>query len=485
MNIVWIEDFGGAQPLPADSKTLVPMFQGLIEREIFYHHWNDEQDLLAEPSILSDFFEKHSNHKIQLLKNVFDYLDGLANGDFDQHDIFVIDINLARGVNSNRSLPDGFEEADKSEFHRKAGFYIYNDLIRKGTPPRNVCFLTGEKDTTLEFVEHCKNSLTPKPRAFEKSDSEYAKFREWVDERRNDHYLALRRAVIDGCDYLRQCVEADESVIQFRRFIRPSDGRDSTREVSREEIYDYLDTLKNFLPAAKPDNESDRERLYRLFVRALAHEWEEKASPEYLKKLESDSRSYFKALRTLGWIMKNARNWMSHTNVINKLLEVDVAYLLFANMRAMFCWEFRPARFEEQLLWLLSSGTKGPEPELKDQEVRAGLVASYMKAKNACQNRRVPESQHFARMINNLSLAGLADENIDYRKTLFQMFWHGLVPVELGRFKKGEKGGKQHLMMFGNFNFSADSFRADLKVDKRYDFLYRFACAIYPHSFKA
>lgn len=475
MNVVWVEDFGGT--LPADSKTLIPLFQGLLQREIFVKQWDDENDLIAEPAILSEFFKTHSNHKVVLLKNVFDYLDRVAQSELTQHDVFAIDINLMQNVDPGLPLPPGMEAMDKSAFHRKAGFYIYNHLVRKGAPPENICFLTGEKESTLEFEDHCRSSLILQPTAFEKSDSGYTKFRAWLDSHQHDPYLTLRRAVIEGCEHLKNLVAGDKSVIQFADFIRPEYGEPG-REITPEDMRDYLDSLQQLLPARMPSGETEKKRLFRLFVRSLAHEWEEQAKPQNVGR--RDHRS------TLGWIMKNVRNWMSHNSVINQLNEADVAFLFFVNMRAMFRWDFKPAKFEEQLLCLIDGGKEKRLLALDEPALQKSLVKSYKKTRELVQEQSAGESRYFAMMVNSLARAGVGGTKIDYVQALYQMFWHGLVPADIRSSKEGErtKKGKQdyYLQMFCNFEFDTGRFRA--APGQQDDFLHQLACAIYPRSFQ-
>ena len=303
MNILWVEDFGAG--LPADSRTLVPLFQGVVKREIFNKHWDDEDDLLGEPAILSRFFAKHSLHQIVLLKSVFDYIDRIANDNEKQHDVFIIDINLDNCPDGGRDLPPGMDGVDKVKFRQKGGFYIYNHLIRNGAPPENICFLTGEKGSTFaDFAHHCQDALIPPPDAFEKGGG-YTDFRAWLQERQEDPYIALRRAVIEGCEYLRQRVESGNLAIQFQEFIGAKEG-DTDRD-ARVDIIDYLNTLQALLPCmGHSDTQSvedgrRHEQLYRLFVRTLAHEWEGAASPVNLSR--GMDRKKQGILRTLGWLM--------------------------------------------------------------------------------------------------------------------------------------------------------------------------------------
>lgn len=484
MNVMWVEDFGGN--LPADSKTLVPLFQGLVKREVFVKHWDDEDDLLADPAILPAFFVKHSDHEVVLLSSVFDYLDRAAQRDWTRHDVFAIDINLERRADAGRDLPADFQGLEKSAFHRKAGFYIYNHLIRNGVPTENICFLTGEKESTLEFHKHCQSALMPQPTAFTKSDSGFQEFRDWLRRRQEDPYVTLRRAVIGGCEYLRHLVEADAAKIQFREFIG-SKGAEPER-ITREEIIDYLDTLAALLPnIGHADTRSGAddlrvEQLYRLFVRTLAHEWEDAASPVNLRRDMAVKQKTI--LRTLGWIMKNVRNWMAHNSVINQLAAEDVAFLFLVNMRAMFDLGPKVVPYERSLLALFSRNGSQLVPGLIENRLRVALVHSYRKVKDRVLARQVRDAIRFHDLVNNLVLANESVGGVGFLCLLRQMFWHGLSPIQFTNTapttdRKTDE--KTNLALHFTFNCRMDNYR--LAENDPDDFLFRFASAIYRSSF--
>jgi len=484
VNVMWVEDFGGN--LPADSKTLVPLFQGLVKRELFINHWDDEEDLLTHPTILSDFFSKHSEHEVVLVNSVFEYLDRAARRDWTNHDVFAIDINLERRADTGRDLPADFRGVEKSVFHRKAGFYIYNHLIRSGVPAENICFLTGEKASTLDFLDHCRSALMPQPTAFEKSDSGFQEFRDWLRQRQEDPYVTLRRAVIDGCEYLLHMIDADDSKIQFREFVG-SKGADPER-ITRDEIIDYLNTLQAFLPnighAEMRSGADDQrvEHLYRLFVRTLAHEWEDAASPVNLRR--DMPLKKISLLRTLGWIMKNVRNWMAHNSVINKLAAEDVAFLFLVNMRAMFDLGPKVVPYERSLLALFSRDSPQPAPGLIEDQLRDALVQSYRKVKErVLKSRQARDAVSFNELVNNLVLANENAVGAGYLCLLRQMFWHGLSPARLTNTAPAadRKTGERNLALYFTFNCRMDNYRSGENDPD--DFLFRFASAIYKRSF--
>ncbi|MBK1724953.1 hypothetical protein CKO23_22580 [Thiocystis violacea] len=479
-----MEDFGGN--LPADSKTLIPLFQGVVKREIFTKDWDDEDDLLAEPAILSGFFAKHSHDQILLLKSVFDYLDRVADGPWTNHDVFVIDINLDRYADGGRDLPVDMAGVDKTLFHRKGGIYIYNHLMRNGVPPENICFLSGEAASTLEFVDHCRDALMPRPEAFEKTDSDFPRFREWLRQRQEDPYITLRRAVIEGCEYLKQRVESDDSAIQFREFIGTKGG--DTGRATRAEIIDYLNTLQTFLPAlaysefpSTPDGKRLKQ-LYRLFVRTLAHEWEDAANPGNLRRDMAFEKKNI--LRTFGWIMKNVRNWMAHTSLLNELAAEDVAFIFLINMRAMFDFYTAPVAYEKALLELISRTTSEPVMTLDKEQLLEDLVQSYRHVKDQIRKiRRAKDAVNFSEMVNNLVLANEASQGASFLCMLYQMFWHGLSPVRFTRVKPSKDQWTKERILTLEFSFNCDINHYLASPNATQDFIYQLACTIYRRSF--
>jgi hypothetical protein len=135
------------------------------------------------------------------------------------------------------------------------------------------------------------------------------------------------------------------------------------------DIDDYIDILENFLPLREPVNKT---ALYKLFIRTLAHEWEESVEP---KKLNDDQVTL-----AFSWIMKMTRNWMAHnsTAIFNNLTEQDLAYLFICNMRAIFELSEETMEYEKILLSLFSKGEELEKSELIIKEKRISLVKYYV-----------------------------------------------------------------------------------------------------------
>ncbi len=406
MNVLWIEDFGFLQP---DSATLINFFGDLIPSTVFNRNWNPETDLLDDPDALSRFCEHHSDiHALTLLRHYGDFIDLTGSHDIvGDQDIVAIDINLSSGVPKDVLLPEGHD--DPNSFHKKAGVYIYHQLIQMGFPDDNICFLTGEKESTFaEFANHCRSALMPMPNAFGKDDAGMSDFRRWMDDHRKSDYITLRRGVIEGCKKLRDIARQPDG-IQFNKFIK-SDAD----AVSADSMDDYLSSLMRFLPLKLPANDEDRTRTLRLFTRAIVHEWESKVNPH----ASGDDK-----LRSLGWVMKETRNFLTHSQALNHLAEQDAAYLFLVDMRAMFAMPPQLMRFEAILLSLFEDVRRARFAD--KQQMEEALRCSHERLLNVFWESGGPRASRDFR-----ELAKYADElritGINYVVLSYQILWHQL-----------------------------------------------------------
>ena len=356
MNILWIEDFGGG--FDRGKATLNLMFQDLIS----FDNWDeDELSLLSKPSDLENFCKENSAlHSVFLCRHYFDYVDFKANNQLARKvDAVIIDIRLDNNVDFDLLIPNDSQE--KQKFHINAGFYIFNDLVHLGFPAEKMCFMTGEKNSFSGFKKQCDDIYIPEVVGFEKSDPEYVKLRQWIKERESD-YAILRRGVIEGCRYLKALKES----LRFDKFSKDD------KKPAFLDADDYLDVLENFLPLREPSNKA---ALYKLFIRTLAHEWEESVEP---KRIDDNQITL-----AFSWIMKMTRNWITHnsTAIFNNLNEHDVAYLFICNMRAIFDLGNEAKGYEKNLFLLFNKSEESEafkQSELIVKEKRIPLVKHYV-----------------------------------------------------------------------------------------------------------
>lgn len=408
MNVLWIEDFGGG--LSADSTTLINLFRGLIDARVFDDAWGPEVDLLSDPGELRRFFEAHSpRHRVDLLRHYGDF-QALGLGDPNHRfDVVAIDINLSRGVPRQVAIPDAYSNAPA--FHLKAGFYIYNQLVRQGFPAENMCFLTGEAGSTFrEFSEHCRQALMPLPIAHEKDDAGLEKFRSWLSNRQTP-YTILRRGVIESCRTVRGRLDKGSEMVQFNAFLES--GQTTVRAMD-----DYLSALETYLPAREPAP-ADLPRVLRMFVRTVAHEWESNAKPTNIHPRGDQS---LKVIRAFGQVLKNTRNWLAHGEVLNTMTAPVAAYLFMVNLRAMFKLPPETQGHEYILLPLFGQ----PASAINKQLLEEQLVGTHTEALCLYQRHGGEPllDPIYDKLVNQAENLGATD--FDYLRALYLILWHQL-----------------------------------------------------------
>ncbi len=416
MNILWIEDFGGT--LSSGTDTLESMFKNLLS----FDDWDeDELNLIKRPTDLKKFCEQQKSvHSIYLCRNYFDYIAfKAAHSITHEIDTIISDIRLDNiaAEQFNSPIPDAYL-SDKRKFHENGGFYIFNDLIHLGVPAERICFMTGEKNSFKGFEEKCTEIYTPKVTAFEKSDADYEKLRDWLTAQQSS-YAILRRGIIEACNSLKNLINAENKLL-FNGFIEESE-----KKISLEDSHNYLDVLANFLPLREP---VDKSTLYKLFIRTLTHEWEA-TEP--------------KKIRGLAWIMKSTRNWITHNStVFNAVDEQIIAYLFMINMRIMFNFDETKQTYEEILFKLFSGENLTKETfenQNKNKLIALDIKKAYCNLQNKVASEKIKDAFRFPALANNIqeSNSELRRDKVLLDKLLYQMFWlinsYPRVDVRIGK----------------------------------------------------
>ena len=320
-------------------------------------------------------------------------------------DAIILDIRLNNGdhVDFDLAIPEQY--SNTPDFHKNAGFYIFNDLIHLGFSAEKMCFMTGEDSTFGDFKTKCREIYIPEIKCFEKRDKKgYDKLRVWLQEQESD-YVKLRRGIIEGCKQLKELKEK----LCFDKYSKDD------KKPAFLDMDDYLDILESFLPLREPSNKA---ALYKLFIRTLAHEWEESVEP---KRINDDQTTF-----AFSWIMKMSRNWMAHnsTAIFNNLKEQDIAYLFVCNMRAIFDLGIDVKGYEKNLFILFnkSEETKAfKSSELIVKEKDIPLVKHYVSYFNE-KTKRV-QVHHILHDLQN-DKAKLKEKGDDFFITgLYHSFW--------------------------------------------------------------
>lgn len=409
MNLLWIEDFGGG--LLANNDALRSFFSDFID----FEEWdNDDLNVLTHPTHLTNFCEQYSIHRIFLCRNYFDYVEFKENhAIIDEVDVVIVDIRLndSRHVDFSTTVPAPYENKyqdsiqSRSEFHENAGLYIFNNLIYLGFPAEKMCFMTGEKNSFDNFAGKCAETYSPKVNAFEKNERDFGKLKKWLKNQESD-YVKLRRGIIEGCNYLKRIREED---VQFNHFIK-----NENKKIGLIDVFNYIGVLENLLPIQEPQF---KQHFYKLFIRTLSHEWES-AEPKWLDRRNE--------LFAFSLSMKMLRNWVSHSNLFEKLTAQDVAYFFIINIRTMFSIQEHNLLNYEKILLDLFVPTSLIEFEeiigtnFNDRQIP--LFEKYSQVLQATNNTW--EAIGFYDALNNLHRNNQTPENQKFFiDGLYRVFW--------------------------------------------------------------
>ena len=325
MNILWIEDFGGQ--LAASESTVINLFGNLIDKEIIDEEWDSDENLIDNSEYITTFFEEHSLfHKVTLCKNYHEFEKFYqSNNIIKDVDIIIIDIRLDNNVTkANLLLPEGYDE-NNNDFNVNAGFYIFNKLLQAGYSSEYMCLLTGEKNSYDEFCKNCTKLYMKKPTAFEKSESGYQDIRDWVDIKKQNKRLQLKRAILDGVE---ECKKNLIAPFEFVNYI--SDNYpDEKDEINDIYIENYLNSIESNVNNIYFTDTNIIPSLT-LLVRTITHEWDNKIDPRQ---------------RPFVYILKKIRNTTAHSNQLENWQEHDVALLFLISIRHILNYKKHPEIF--------------------------------------------------------------------------------------------------------------------------------------------
>ncbi|MCP4699769.1 MAG: hypothetical protein GY862_23400 [Gammaproteobacteria bacterium] len=426
---LWIEDFNASV-----TKTVKAVFGGIIPEEYLSIQVNKYKirEILSEHGI---FVELTFTSAMRFIRNP----EQLA-----QIDYVLLDIKLPLQEENDEPLDDmeqilaNYE--NKGELEEKAGYQIYLELLMHCGFPKERILFCSDHGTTLETIKQAvKEAKIPVAHEIREkiSPDSIAAIQDWISERctPDKPYDVLRKGIFEGCRVAYELIDQDAEKIQFSEFIKGANAIDL-----QVEMQDYLKTLQALLPVREP-----AEKKFKLFIRTLTHEWEDKAQPDNPANITKDER----LKHTLGQIMKCARNWTAHTSEFNTLAEKQLAFFFLVAMRAMFELPDAVQEYEKLLLKLYEDA---PPPGPDDIEQR--LSASYTAALDAYatilggKNKLQPVNLDKIDFITLLKTMQWHDkenrQQFDYIRGLLQMFWHGLSPITLRNPKYRQDAGKLH-----------------------------------------
>jgi len=468
---LWVEDFQTTSGRTEVVSTIKNVFGEVLDQDALPPTMAEEVAYYFEQQQCGVFVERTFFDALQFLYTP----EKLLKADYI---VLDIDLPLESYPDTNNPVYATYSAirlrySSEAEFKKVAGYQLYVELVMNlGFPKEHILFCSNHEQylTSIKTAfEEAKISL-PKS-APSKHEEDRDIIRQWIRERRNNRYVTLRRGIIEGCQLLLDQLRQNSNAVHFHHYFQK--GR-QTAENLRDDLRNYLETLKTFLPLREPES-SAKPMLFKLFARTLAHEWETSANPN---QYHGPNSTFYQAL---GWILKSTRNWLSHSQILDGLQEEEEAFLFLVAMRAMFNLGNQPETYEKILFRLFSPPTAATELR---QDLKDKLVESYVMVKEHLLNAvKVEDAIPFNKMLDNMqnkdvSLPG----NYSYLTGLFQMFWHGLSPASLNRITPKPpvtKTGRHTVTFEINCTFGNHDFGASQPDD----FLFQFACHIYRRSF--
>ena len=465
MKILWIEDFGGNQSSEEElSKAIFKTILSKSDEEItrIYTDYEPDSGINSE---LPKLFKENSIHEIVICRT-FKYWNDNIKTTFD-FDVVLIDINLAKG-SSPDDIPQGYED----NLHNKAGFYIYQEIIKFGLPDDNIAFFTGETGSFQGFKKSCISNSIPFPKnVFEKKDDDYKKIGDWLKNKSEMSYFTLRRGIIEACKYLKTETQSKSNAdyVLFNKTIK-----EKKTPLSKDYITEYLTKLELFLPMNPP---KDRKVIFYRFVREMAVEWE--MSYGNLKNKDKDGKFIYRDKIEFNFKnfcqnqMKLLRNWTAHNQISKNISEKEVAFYFMIAMRALFNLSIKSEiyLYEKNLFQLF---------ELKEYEslqVEQNLAKSYFKLrKSSIFEYKNPTENKFNSLVESLGKFIKDEEEFIEVESIsidifYQNFWHSLFPSNT---KVKDQSSKQFVVMYIDFKYK------DLN---NFPFLTKLAKSIYSEAF--
>lgn len=336
---------------------------------------------------------------------------------------------LADGKDTHKPLGPGWSAA-VSELKKVAGYHIFTELlIDAGFPKSHILFCSNHGDQLTSISRAFETAKLNPPRIYTKRDP-YV--RSWIAERRSDPYSVLRRGILLGCAAATRSLEtlAGDETVFSRFFKREEEPEWPPGPTTAGYLRDYLANLSVLLPLRAPGSLAERKQRYRIFVHVLGKEWDKRAKVAHLEDRGDPIATY-------GTIIKEVRNWSSHTQLLDDLSEADVAYIFMLNLRAMFAFPAEAMTHELLLLELIGRAFGSLSDAETATMVGGGLHdrklpldTVYFQLKRSLEDLRGTDEadRHFDQLVRDLQRElGTQGDFWDggfFLQSLYRMFWY-------------------------------------------------------------
>jgi hypothetical protein len=463
-HFLWIEDF------ESDIRTTVDQVFGLAGCPTTLRTlkpWLKERGVILKTTFFEALLFVRSPERLEAIDYVVIDIDLKPYEDYDLDDPESVG-EIHRFLKERRYLSEPADLAQPfgpgwstavSELKKVAGYHIFTELlIDAGFPKHHILFCSNHGDQLTSISRAFESAKLTPPRIYTKRDPFV---QGWTTEKALDAYSVLRRGILLGCDAAAQSLDlvGNEETV-FCRFFKREDEPDwPPGPTTPGYLRDYLTNLSVLLPLRAPGSTQERKQRYRIFVHVLGKEWDKRAKVAHLLDRTDPIATY-------GTIMKEVRNWTSHTQLLDDLSEADVAYIFMVNLRAMFRIPQDAQPHEHLLLGLLgrafgclSAEDTGEIVGYDMEDRRIPLDGVYFELKRTLEDLRGTDEtdRHFDQLVRDLQREiGTQGDFWDggfFLQSLYRMFWY--YPSRMRRPKYGWVPGEApgNASLFRHYDF--------------------------------
>jgi hypothetical protein len=271
---------------------------------------------------------------------------------------------------------------------------------------------TLDNTTTASFLDRFKEARIPIPKIISKGD-EKEKLPEYLGRFSNNHYILLRRGIINASHYFIQNTEGSPSL---HSYIKVNSTLFSKRFDSDDAIL-LIESILKLLPIEEP-NEEEKKHIIDEFIRLLAHHWES-ADPKEINNYPPE----ILARKSFVEIMKTVRNWSAHNKIFMRADYPLCTFIFLIQMRALFDFPNDTQDYENELLQILGDPCKKELWINKETILPRELTILYIQIFKDFSNENTRDFR-VHQLINSALLESKNEITPEtYLKSLYYYFW--------------------------------------------------------------
>jgi len=310
-----------------------------------------------------------------------------------------------------------------SKINHHSGGYIKSELNKLGRDPEHLEILsiidqyskTLENPETPSFLDRFKEARIPIPKIISKGD-EKEKLPQYLGRYSNNHYILLRRGVINASHYF---IKNTEGSLSLHSYIKVNSGLFS-KPFEKDHAILLIESILRLLPIEEP-NEDEKKYIINEFIRLLAHHWESVDS----KKIDNYPHEIL-ARKSFVQIMKTVRNWSAHNQIFMHADYPLCTFIFLIQMRALFDFPTDTQDYEIELLEILGDPCKKELWINKEKILPRELSILYLQIFKDFSDENTRDFR--VHPLINSALEKSKNEITDetYLKSLYYYFWFKL-----------------------------------------------------------